>query len=219
MKLKLSNYLNICLSSHFDMADESFLLVSLDEDKSKKLAQVLSNNTSRKILDLLSKKEFMTETEISEELKIPLSTAHYNLDLLVKTKLINDDYYKYSKKGKKINHYSLSNKYVIIAPKKTSVLKQKLKEFLPVVLILGAGSLILNFFYRARLNTFAAPMAMKTVEEEAVRTAGDAMFQTVETATASNQEFALFFLIGGLFTLLTYFLWSAIITKKANKKK
>lgn len=207
-----------------DMVDESFLLVSLDEDKSKKLAQVLSNNTSRKILDLLSKKEFMTETEISKELDIPLSTAHYNLNLLVKTKLISDDHYRYSKKGKKINHYSLSNKYVIIAPKKTSVLKQKLKEFLPVVLILGAGSLALRLFFKARINTFsaAAPMAMKTFEEEALRvatdTASETMIETVQTAASSNQEFALFFLIGGLFTLLTYFLWSTITSKKGNRK-
>ena len=94
------------------MTDESFLLVSLDEDKSKKLAQVLSNDTARKILDLMSTKEYVTETELSKQLKIPLSTAHYNMGLLVKAKLVNDDHYTYSKKGKKINHYSLSNKYV-----------------------------------------------------------------------------------------------------------
>ena len=36
------------------MTDESFLLVSLREEKAKKLAQVLSNDTARKILDDLS---------------------------------------------------------------------------------------------------------------------------------------------------------------------
>ena len=120
------------------MNKESFLLVSLEDDKSKKLAQVLSNDSSRKILDLLSKHEFMTETEISKKLKIPISTVHYNLDILVKSKLINDDHFTYSEKGKKVNHYSLANKYVIIAPKKSEALFDRLKEFLPIIFITGA---------------------------------------------------------------------------------
>mgnify|MGYP001606047112 CR=1 FL=1 len=36
---------------------ETFVLVSLEEEKSKKLAQVISNTTSRKILDYLSEKD------------------------------------------------------------------------------------------------------------------------------------------------------------------
>ena len=96
------------------MTEESFLMVSLDEEKSKKLAQVLSNDTARKILDILSKQDMMTETQVAKELTIPLSTAHYNLSLLIKSDLINDNHFTYSEKGKKIIHYQLSNKYVII---------------------------------------------------------------------------------------------------------
>ena len=117
------------------MTDEPFLLVSLEEDKAKALAQVLSNDTARKILDFLSKNDLKTETEISNELKYPLSTVHYNLDLLAKTNLVSTDNFTYSKKGKKIVHYTLSNKYVIIAPKKTEALKEKLRQFLPVITI------------------------------------------------------------------------------------
>ena len=73
------------------MAEESFLLVSLEEEKSKKLAQVLSNDTSRKILDLLSKKDLLTETDISKELSLPLSTVHYNLSHLVTSGLVSDE--------------------------------------------------------------------------------------------------------------------------------
>jgi predicted transcriptional regulator len=67
------------------MADESFLLVNLKEDKSKKLAQVLSNESCRKILEFLTQNKSATETEISEKLNIPLSTVHYNLKHLSKT--------------------------------------------------------------------------------------------------------------------------------------
>ena len=56
----------------------------------------------------------------------------------MKSKLINDDHFTYSEKGKKVNHYSLANKYVIIAPKKSEALFDRLKEFLPIIFITGA---------------------------------------------------------------------------------
>ncbi len=198
------------------MTDESFLLVSLDEDKSKKLAQVLSNDTARKILDLMSTKEYVTETELSKQLKIPLSTAHYNMGLLVKAKLVNDDHYTYSKKGKKINHYSLSNKYVIIAPKKSNVLRQKLKEFLPVVLISALGTFALKYFYKpmAKVATFGATRtAVDLVQEESAELVAKAMPEAANTVINSDHNFAMWFFIGSMFALLTYSLIS-FITKK-----
>ena len=68
------------------MAKKSFLLVSLKENKAKKLAEVISNKTCRKMLDYLAEKKHVTESEIAKELKIPISTVHYNLDNLHKQK-------------------------------------------------------------------------------------------------------------------------------------
>ena len=98
------------------MAKQSFLLVSLQEDKAKKLAQVVTNDSCRKILDYLADKE-ATETDLAEKLGLPMSTVHYNLSQLVGTGLIIADEFHYSKKGKEISHYKLANKYIIIAPK------------------------------------------------------------------------------------------------------
>ena len=53
------------------MAKQSFLLVSLQEDKAKKLAQVVSNESCRKILDYLAEKE-STETELAKNLQLPI---------------------------------------------------------------------------------------------------------------------------------------------------
>ena len=202
------------LSYLFCMTDESFLLVSLEEEKSKKLAQVLSNDTARKILDFMSSKEHITETEVSKDLKIPLSTAHYNLGLLVKANLINDDHYTYSKKGKKINHYSLSNKYVIIAPKKSNILKEKLKEFLPVLLLGGLSSLAIKYFYypMAKLNTFATrTMGDMAVEESAML--ADTVPKSIIT---SNNNIALWFFLGCLFAVFINLILS-IIKKRNNQ--
>ena len=200
------------------MTDKPFLLVSLDEEKSKKLAQVLSNDTSRKILDYMSKKEYATETEIAKDLKIPLSTAHYNMDLLLKADLINGDQYKYSEKGKKIVHYMLSNKYVIIAPRKVSAIFEKLKEFLPVVIISGLATVGVKYFFMPKPELSAAPMmqvAEGTSGDLAVNAAGASLKMAVETApVASEPNIALWFLIGCMFSIVLYLLISMFKKKK-----
>ena len=76
-------------------AKEKFLLVSLSENKAKQLAQVISNETCRKILDYLADKD-ATESELSEKLDIPISTVHYNLHQLQKGSLVVVEEYHYS---------------------------------------------------------------------------------------------------------------------------
>src|SRR3989344_3588410 len=111
------------------MAKEKFLLVSLKEDKAKKLAQVISNDTSRKILDYLAEKE-ATESDLAKTLEVPISTIHYNLKALMDAGIIEVEEFHYSQKGKEVNHYKLANKYIIIAPKGTYGIKEKLKSIL-----------------------------------------------------------------------------------------
>jgi len=185
------------------MSEESFLLVSLEEDKSKKLAQVLSNDTSRRILDLLSKQDLMTETDIAKTLQMPLSTTHYNLGLLVKSGLVNDDNFNYSKKGKKIVHYSLANKYVIIAPKK-SVAWEKLKNFLPVTIFI----VVISYFINILTKRAPEPMLMGAANTEMMAKAADVVM------VSSDQNFSYWFLAGGLAALISYFVWAKLIRKE-----
>jgi len=151
------------------MAKDPFLLVSLEENESKALAQVMSNDTARKILDLLSKKESATETDVAKDLKLPLSTAHYNLQALVKANLVKAEEFHYSEKGKEVNHYSLANKIIIIAPKnaRTESFKDKLKSILPISIIVLAVGGVIHLFNKLMLkasfgsaNLMAAAPAM-----------------------------------------------------------
>ncbi len=127
------------------MPDEPFMLVSLEEAKAKKLAQVLNNETCTKILNYLARGKDGTETEISEALKLPLSTVHYNLKQLVDSRLVVADEYHYSAKGREVNHYKLANKYIIIAPQeeRESFMK-KLRQFLPAAAITAGVAIILK---------------------------------------------------------------------------
>jgi DNA-binding transcriptional ArsR family regulator len=152
------------------MAKKSFLLVSLKESKAKKLAEVISNNTCRRMLDYLASKQDATESEIAKELGIPISTVNYNMKALVEAKLVKSDEYHYSPKGKEVNHYRLANQYVIIAPEgEKELIREKLKSIIPTALIMGAAAAIIKIFSTSFSATagYTAPAMMKAAGEAA----------------------------------------------------
>jgi hypothetical protein len=126
------------------MAKNNFILMSMEDKDIKKVSNVIGNDSCRKILDNLADKD-CTESELSKKLNIPISTVHYNLLQLIQTGLVNSDEYHYSKKGKEMNHYRLANKYIVIAPKKTKGIKEKLRGILPVALIVSGTALVLHY--------------------------------------------------------------------------
>lgn len=126
---------------------ETFMLVSLQEDKAKKLAQIVASDTSRKILNYLTEKE-ATESQLAKELGLPMSTIHYNLKHLIKGGLIESEEFHYSEKGKEVMHYRLANKYIIIAPKSTFGLKEKLRNILPVALVTAGAAFVIQFMQK-----------------------------------------------------------------------
>lgn len=211
------------------MSDESFILVNLKETESKRLAQVISNDTSRKILDYLVNKQDATASDIAKALSLPLSTTQYNLQHLVEAKLLISDEYHYSEKGKEVDHYRLSNKFVIIAPQssKFESIKEKLMKILPVgILTVATAGIIQLVTGRTGLFTAgsqlesapsrllaAAPMA----KDAAIDTAAETL-SAVSTAPEIIQSYpniALWFLIGAFSALTIYFL---IDLFRKNKK-
>jgi len=206
------------------MTKESFLLVSLKEEQAKKLAQVVSNETCRKILDYLSEKE-STETELAEKLNIPISTVHYNLKQLIAGNLVTAEEFHYSQKGKEVSHYKLANKYIIIAPKTVWGIKEKLKQILPVALlaVLGAGliQLYTKFFQKASFaaERVATPMAAPALKEAASAIQQEAVSATTEIATnqavqqAIQPNITLWFFFGAIFAILVYVLTDYIRKK------
>jgi DNA-binding transcriptional ArsR family regulator len=172
------------------MAKEKFILVDLKDDDSKKLAQVISNESSRKILDYLADGD-ATESDIAEELGIPISTVHYNLQALLKAKMVETEEFHYSKKGKEMLHYSLANQCVIIAPKKTEELRKRLRNILSIGVIAFLGSAVLYFkelFHMYASGTFGAAMesvasgGARTVGEGAIEKAAEAAVEAVPAA-------------------------------------
>lgn len=217
------------------MTKQSFLLVSLKENKARELAQVISNESCRKILDFLAEKEDATETELSQKLGIPISTVHYNLKHLVDGGLVSVEEFHYSEKGKEVNHYKLANKYIIIAPKTTYGIKEKLRTILPVSLLalIGAGfiQVYTRYFRPAAFGAMkaeapvmeaavrdvpekvAAPLMEAVVDEGAqavMERAPEAVLETVK----AEPNLALWFLFGCIFVIVLMIIFELIKAKR-----
>jgi len=135
----------------------------------------------------------MTETDISKELKLPISTVHYNLSVLVKAKLVEAREFHYSEKGREVNHYSLANKLIIIAPSKMDdSTKDKLKNlFLSIGFgLLFAGTTIFSllqkpFSYFGLKSTTLQNSVMQESSKAAYYAAPDVIIRSGSTITAT----------------------------------
>ena len=121
---------------------DKFLLISLEDEKSKAVAEVLSSKTCKKIIGFLAETKEASEKDLSEKLGIPMNTAEYNLRKLVSSGFVQKrNNFFWSKKGKKIAMYELSNKSIVISPKKASgSTLDKLKSITPAIILSAAGT-------------------------------------------------------------------------------
>lgn len=205
------------------MATEKFILVSLEEDKAKELANVISNDTSRKILDFLSEKD-AAENDVAKELNMPASTVHYNIQNLLKHNLIEVKDFYWSEKGNKVNVYTVAKKLIVIAPKSMKI-KTKLKSILPVALTALVASAVIhlyqNFYKLTALGSGKMMVAQEAsdfsgaAEETLMATAPKAAEAAPRIIEAAAPNYALWFLMGSFFAIATFIF---ITSLKRNRK-
>ncbi len=198
-----------------DYVNKNFLLVSLEEKKAKKIAEVINNDTSRKVIDFLAKKD-ATESELSKELGIPISTIHYNIKQLQDAGLVIVEEFHYSKKGKEVNHYTLANKYIIITPmNQDSKFLEALKKIMPIAIITAGVAFVMQLFNALTLSKSNALMSTESlVMDQAVE--GSAKMMAAAPAAQEIARPALqttpaaYFLIGGLAVIVIYFVYEFV---------
>ncbi len=198
------------------MATEKFIMVSLEEEKAKELANVISNDTSRKILDFLSEKD-AAENDIARELSLPASTVHYNVQHLLKYNLIEIKDFYWSEKGNKVNVYTVAKKLIVIAPKSMKI-KTKLKSILPVALLSLAASGMIHFYqnYSSKAASLAGGemLTAQKAADFAEAMPARALAEAPRIAEAAP-NYALWFLIGSFFAIATYIFVSSL--KRSEK--
>lgn len=117
--------------------------MDLDDENSKKIAEILGSKNCKKIIKFLSETEEASEKDISDNLNIPLNTTEYNLKKLIESGIVEKSKnFFWSKKGKKIINYKLSNKSILIQPSKK--IKSKISSIAPVAILSGFLALIVR---------------------------------------------------------------------------
>lgn len=200
---------------------KSSIMIDLDDPRSAKIADVMSNKTSKKVLALLAEGE-MSSSELAAELKMPLNTVGYNLKKLVDAGLIEKSKkFFWSTKGKRIEFYKISNRRIIISP------KSMIKGVLPAVLVSGVLAFGIKFWTSTQFKAVSTatdlagaesdmPRALAESGASAVASASeralDASVQKVATAAPEIVSIAqnawLWFLAGALAGLFIYLLWN-----------
>ncbi len=189
------------------MSENHFLLVDLNDPKTKKLAETITSDTSRKILNSLAQKE-SSETTLAENLSLPLSTVHYHLEKLQQAGLVIAEEFRYSKKGREINQYKLAKKYILIAPHSVENAWEKIKDLLPLVGAAVAMSAIIKIVqWWNQTSSIVLYEAQDAITESAPSAAMMKAVPSISYAppiAESSPDFALWFFLGSLAIIGVY---------------
>lgn len=117
--------------------DADVMIIPLSNGMLKRVARALSNETTVTVLQKLVE-ESMSATELSESLKIPLTTVKYSIDALLEAELIKVDHVRFSRKRRDIKYYAPVKRALIFAPEKTEKgVMAFLKKALPFLAIIA----------------------------------------------------------------------------------
>ncbi len=132
-----------------DPGDEKLLILPLG-DESKKITQVISNDTARQIIELLADAA-LSASDIAERLQAPLTTITYNLENLESVGLVKVERIKYSEKGREVKIYAPVRKLIVVVPEKTDrkSVADVLRKYLGVILAAVLASSLVEFFIRS----------------------------------------------------------------------
>ena len=70
------------------MDENHFMLISLEDSKSKAVSEVLGSKTCKKIITHLSEKKEASQKDLSDSLNIPMNTLDYNIKKLLESGFI-----------------------------------------------------------------------------------------------------------------------------------
>lgn len=128
--------------------EEKLLILPLGEE-SKKITQIISNDTARQIIELLADAP-LSASDIAGHLSAPITTVVYNLEKLQSVGLIRVEKIRYSEKGREVKIYAPVRKLIVVVPEKTdrNSVTDLLRKYLGVLLAAVLASSFIEFFTR-----------------------------------------------------------------------
>ncbi|WP_297062316.1 transcriptional regulator [Thermococcus sp.] len=123
--------------------------LDVTDERVKELAQVLANDKAMTILRLLHERE-LSISEISNELKMPMSTVSYHLDKLLRVGLVEVSGKKYGKRLQEVKLYRASSRPILLLPRPTKREKTSTFDRLRVITLSIATGLSLLVYWLFR---------------------------------------------------------------------
>ncbi len=168
--------------------DEKLLILPLGEE-SKKITQVISNDTARQIIELLADAP-LSASDISERLKAPLTTVTYNLENLESVGLIKVEKIKYSEKGREVKIFAPVRKLIVVVPEKTDrkSVVDMLRKYMGIILAAVLASSLIEFFMRSAEERSAKIMQIATESNLAPASTPEVALNVSPAPTAGVQS-------------------------------
>ncbi|MGA7896712.1 MAG: helix-turn-helix domain-containing protein, partial [Candidatus Nanoarchaeia archaeon] len=169
------------------------------------------SKTCKNIIGYLAENKEASEKDLSDKLGIPLNTVEYNIKKLVESGFVQKrKNFFWSRKGKKITMYEVSNKSIIISHKKPT--KEKIKSIVPAVILTAAGTLAIWAYGKVSSSLASCNSSLREGSTACVYNSASvgapvasSALQTVSSvANTVPYQVWLWFLIGGLVSILIF---------------
>lgn len=185
---------------------EKYISIDLNDPRMKYLSEIFGNDSCKKILNLLAERE-LTETEISKELKMPLNSVDYNIKKLIQSGLIESSKHWWSVKGKKMPSYKVSNKKIVISPRRIGSSFVMPLVMTVIVAVLGTRKYFGSVAERSFTQGFVrAPIADVATNEIALKATGVAN-ELTSSVSSFNDSTLQVASNAGFFSSLSGFEW------------
>lgn len=122
------------------MAEDVVVLQSGDE-RAQRIAKAMASQTANDMIQAFGARS-MSSTEVAGHLKIPVTTATYHIENLLDAGILEVADTRWSKKGREVKVYGLTNQVLIIAPP-VSDLRSVLQKYTALFAIVALASLAL----------------------------------------------------------------------------
>ena len=194
----------------FSMANS--IMIDLEDPMTEKIADVISNKTAKRILGLLAESE-LSESDLANSLGLPLNTVEYNIKKLEDVGLIEKvKGFLWSVKGKRIHRYKISNKKIVISPKRI------IKGIVPAVLISGAIAFGIKIWIDNKIVVSGGEGAAEKVIEKSLAAVTDnsraiTSYGNVNVGIIAQNAW-LWFFSGALVGLLIFLVWNLFRSSK-----
>jgi len=187
------------------------------DEQAQKIARAMSSQTAGDILAILAAGA-RSLSDITDQLNIPLTTVKYHVGNLLDAGLIRVSETRYSIKGREVKMYALTDRLLIVAPKRTNI-RDLLIRYSSLFAVVLAGTLAiiaLSPLIPLQETPAAAPRMMAAgVESGAGVYAANAVSETVAVAPAAPVlDPAVAFFLGGVLVILVLLCYEAWLWKK-----